>query len=240
MMISISVGEEDRKSLTDTMRVALFRFIPLAFVMALCVILMAVPFTRLYFRDPSAPVYMMTVRGFQILPVCMPLAIICTHFSCYWQTSDRQIPVHILSALDGLIGVVALSALLVPAMKLNGLYVANVLNGLIAPVFVLIYACIYNRHFPRKIDELMSVPPAFGIPLYGRIDMVLHDMESVIGISGMLQQFCEERRIDRRRAFFASLCLEEMVGNVEIASSIHYQNILGMNVLTIRLDGEAV
>lgn len=299
MMISVSVGEEDRKSLTDTMRVALFRFIPLAFAMSLFVIIMAVPFTRLYFRDPSDPVYMMTVRGFQILPVCMPLAIICTHFTCYWQTSDRHIPVHILSALDGLVGVVAFSALLMPAMKLNGLYVANVLNGLIAPVFVLIYACIYNKRFPKNIDELMSMPPTFGVPVYGRIDIAVHDMESVIGISGTLQEFCEKSHIDKRRAFYASLCLEEMVGNViehgftkdkkkhsvhvcvackretlimsvkddcvpfnieqrlkmidkndvaknigirlvsGIASSIHYQNILGMNVLTIRFDGKA-
>ena len=45
----------------------------------------------LFFRDPAAPVYMMTVWGLRILPLCMPLAIICMHFNCYGQVSGRQL-----------------------------------------------------------------------------------------------------------------------------------------------------
>lgn len=299
MMISVSVGEEDRKSLTDTMRVALFRYIPLVCAMSAVIILLAVPFTRMYFRDLSDPVYMMTVRGFQILPLCMPLAIICTHFSCYWQASDRNIHVHVLAALDGIVGVVTFSALLIGRMGLNGVYVANVLNGLIAPVYVLIYACIYKKGMPKSIDELMSVPPGFGIPVYGRIDIALNDMERVIGVSESLQDFCRSRGVDERRAYLASLFVEEMAGNVilhgftkdkkkhhinvciackpdvliisikddckpfdinqrwkmtdqedvtrnigirmisKLASSIDYQNVLGLNVLAITLAGQS-
>ncbi|MCR5475804.1 MAG: ATP-binding protein, partial [Lachnospiraceae bacterium] len=139
----------------------------------------------------------------------------------------------------------------------------------------------------------MSVPADFGVPVYGRIDIVLHDMDEVIGLSNRLQQFCQEKGIDKRRAFFASLFLEEIAGNVEkhgfsadnnkhnvqvsiavrsetlilsikddcvpfnieqrrqmmdqedvtknigirmvsgIASEMHYQNILGLNVLSL-------
>lgn len=295
MMISVSVGEEDRKSLTDVMRTALFRFIPILFALSLVIMLLAEPLTRLYYRDPSEPVYMMTVIGFRILPFCMPLSIIMTHFSNYWQASDRRIQVHILSFLDGVAGVVIFSTLLIGKMGVAGVYTANVLNGFIAPVFVLIYACIFNKHFPGTIDELMSIPPDFGVPVYGRIDLTLKDMESVIGVSSSLQEFCQEKGIDRRRAFFASLFLEEMAGNVvkhgfsadkkkhyirvciacrpetlilsikddcvpfdieqrarmldqedvtknigirlvsKVASEMHYQNILGLNVLSIRL-----
>ncbi|MCR4656370.1 MAG: ATP-binding protein [Lachnospiraceae bacterium] len=295
MMTSVSVGEEDRKSLTDVMRTALFRFIPILFALSLVIMLLAEPLTRLYYRDPSEPVYMMTVIGFRILPFCMPLSIIMTHFSNYWQASDRRIQVHILSFLDGVAGVVIFSTLLIGKMGVAGVYTANVLNGFIAPVFVLIYACIFNKHFPETIDELMSIPPDFGVPVYGRIDLTLKDMESVIGVSSSLQEFCQEKGIDSRRAFFASLFLEEMAGNVvkhgfsadkkkhyirvciacrpetlilsikddcvpfdieqrarmldqedvtknisirlvsKVASEMHYQNILGLNVLSIRL-----
>lgn len=299
MMTSVSVGEEDRKSLTDVIRTTLYNFLPILFAVSIVIMLLAEPLTRLYYRDPSEPVYMMTVMGFRILPFCLPLSIIMTHFSNYWQASDRRIQVHILSFLDGVAGVVLFSMLLIGKMGVTGVYTANVLNGFIAPIFILIYACIYNKHFPRKIDELMSVPPDFGVPVYGRIDLSLKDMESVIGVSSTLQQFCQERRIDKRRAFFASLFLEEMAGNViehgfskdkkkhhvhvclacrpetlilsikddcvpfnveqraqmmdkddlsknigirlvsGVASEMHYQNILGLNVLTIRLNGMA-
>lgn len=296
MLTSVSIGEEDRKSLIDVMRTALFNFIPILTAISLLIMLFAEPLTRLYYRDPSDPVYMMTVMGFRILPFCMPLSIIMTHFSNYWQASNRSIPVHILSFLDGVAGVVVFSTLLIGRMGVTGVYTANVLNGLISPVFVLIYACIYNKHFPKILDELMSVPPDFGVPVNGRIDINLKDMESVIGISNDLQGFCMEKGIDRKRAMYASLCLEEMAGNIMehgmtadnkrhnvrlclackpdtlimsikddctpfnieeklkmmdqedktknigirlvqgLASELHYQNVLGLNVLTIRLD----
>lgn len=296
MMISVSVGEEDRKSLTDTMKTALFNFIPVMLAIAVAIMLFAEPLTRLYYRDPSDPVYMMTIMGFRILPFCMPLAIIISHFSCYWQASDRRIQVHVLAFLDGVVGVVLFSMLLIGKMGVTGVYTANVLNGFIAPVFVLVYSCIYNKHFPRSIDELMSVPADFGVPVYGRIDIALHDMDEVIGVSSTLQQFCQDKGIDKRRGFFASLFLEEMAGNVvkhgfsadkrkhsvrvciacrketlilslkddcvpfdieqrarmmdqedvtknigirlvsRVASEMHYQNILGLNVLSIRLN----
>ena len=261
--------------------------------------LLAEPLTRLYYRDPSDPVYMMTVMGFRILPYCLPLSIIMTHFSNYWQASDRRVQVHVLSFLDGVAGVVLFTVLLIGKMGVTGVYTANVLNGLIAPVFVLVYACIYNKHFPKTMDELMAIPQDFGVPVYGRIDIALKDMDGVIGVSSTLQKFCQDRKIDRRRAFFASLFLEEMAGNVvkhgfaadekkhiirvciacrpetlilsikddcvpfnieqraqmmdqkdktknigirlvsSVASEMHYQNILGLNVLSIRLNGMA-
>ncbi len=299
MMTSVSVGEEDRKSLTDVMKTALFNFIPILFVLAFVIMLLAEPLTRLYYRDPSDPVYMMTVMGFRILPYCLPLSIIMTHFSNYWQASDRRVQVHVLSFLDGVAGVVLFTVLLIGKMGVTGVYTANVLNGLIAPVFVLVYACIYNKHFPKTMDELMAIPQDFGVPVYGRIDIALKDMDGVIGVSSTLQKFCQDRKIDRRRAFFASLFLEEMAGNVvkhgfaadekkhiirvciacrpetlilsikddcvpfnieqraqmmdqedktknigirlvsSVASEMHYQNILGLNVLSIRLNGMA-
>ncbi len=298
MLTSVSVGEEDRKTLIDVMRTSLFNYLPLLTALSILIMLLAEPLTRLYYRDPSDPVYLMTVMGFRILPYCMPLSILMTHFSNYWQASNRSIPVHILSFLDGVAGVVGFSILLVGRMGVTGVYTANVLNGCIAPVFVLIYACIYNKHFPKGLDELMSVPSDFGVPVNGRIDVNLKSMDDVIGVSSDLQGFCADKGIDKRRAMYASLCLEEMAGNIMshgmtadkkhhnvslclackpetlimsikddcqpfnieeklqmmdqedktknigirlvqgLASELQYQNVLGLNVLTIKLDAD--
>lgn len=32
----------------------------------------AVPLTRMFYRDPSDPIYDMTVMGFRMLPICLP------------------------------------------------------------------------------------------------------------------------------------------------------------------------
>ncbi len=126
MMISVSVGEEDRKELTETMRVAFWRFIPFLFIMSAILILLAEPLTRIIYRDPSDPVYMMTIRGFQILPLCMPLSIVYTHFSCYFQTTGKLALVHLMALLDGVIGVVTFTLLLIKSTGICNVYIANV------------------------------------------------------------------------------------------------------------------
>ncbi len=214
MMFSVSIGEEDRQTLTDTMRTALYRYLPAMCAVVAVLIALAVPMTRLYYRDISDPVYEMTVLGFRILPFCMPLSIICMHFTCFGQVSGKQLLVHILSALDGVICVAGFTALLIPGMGIRSVYLANVLNGVVTTLAVLLYSIIRIRHFPRNTGELMVIPESFGVAEEDRISLSLHSMEEVIRISQVIQNFCLGKGIDRRRSYLAGLCMEEMAGNV--------------------------
>lgn len=295
LMISVSVGEEDRQTLTDVMRVMFRRFVPLMCCISALIIACAVPLTRLFFRDPAEPVYMMTVWGFRILPLCMPLSIICMHFTCYAQTSDKQGLVHVLSLLDGVVCVVGFSALLIRALGMNSVYIANVLNGVVTTLVIIAYSCLKKRRFPRAMDELMVVPDDFGVPESERMDLTVRSTDEVVRIARQVQEFCHSKGIDRRRAYLAGLSMEEMAGNIvehgftkdrkdhsidvrvvhkddalilrlkdncvpfdpgerqriadpedvtrniglrmvfSLASDIEYQNMLGLNVLTIRI-----
>lgn len=102
---------------------------------------------------------MMTVWGFRILPVCMPLAVMRMHLGCYGQAADRNAMVNILEALDGFISVCVLTALMIPSIGMNSVYIANVLNGVVSLLYLLIYAIIKNHHFPRNMEEFMVIPP---------------------------------------------------------------------------------
>lgn len=214
MMISIGVGEEDRKTLTDVMRTALFRFLPLMCAISAGLILLAEPFTRIFFRVPADSVYDMTVWAFRILPLCMPFSVICMHFVCYALASNKQGFVHIMAVLDG-VGCVALfSALLTPVLGINGVYIANVLNGVVTNLVILVYAIIRNKRMPRNMEELMVIPPEFGVKENERLDYAIQGMEDVTGLSEEVQQFCLEQGIDEKRSLHASLCMEEIAGNV--------------------------
>lgn len=295
LMISISIGEEDRQTLTDTMRVMFRRFVPLMCAVSAVIILCAVPLTRLFFRDPAEPVYMMTVWGFRILPLCMPLSIICMHFVCYGQASGKQGLVHVLSLLDGVVCAAGFTALLIRSIGMNSAYIANVLNGLVTTAVIIAYAYMKNRRLPRNMEELMVVPADFGVPESERLELTVRSTEEVVAISQSVQAFCLEKGIDARRAYLAGLSLEEMAGNVvehgftkdskehsvdvrvvhkgdgvilrikddcvpfdpaerrriaeaedvtknigirmvyRIAKDVQYQNVLGLNVLTLRI-----
>ena len=74
---------------------------------------------------------MMTVWGMRILPLCMPMSIICMHFTCFGQASGKQGLVHVLALLDGVVDVAVFTALLIRSLGMNSVYAANVLNGVV-------------------------------------------------------------------------------------------------------------
>ena len=298
MVISVSVGEEDRQSLTDVMRVMFRRFLPLMGAVSLAVILSAVPLARIFYRDPAESVFMMTAWGFRILPLCMPLSIICMHFTCYWQSSGKEGIVHLLALLDGVVCVAGFSALLIPTIGMNGVYIANVLNGVVTTLVIFGFAWLKNRRLPRSAEELMVIPEDFGVPAEARMDLSVRSMEDVVAVSRKVQRFCLDRGIGARSAYLAGLSMEEMAGNVvdhgftkdrkthsvdlrvvhkdedvilrikddcvpfdprerqamavpddpakniglrlvfRTAKDVQYQNILGLNVLTLRIGGQ--
>ena len=105
MLFSISIGEEDRRSLIDTMTIALTRGMLLMGVIVVLLVVSAEPLTRLFYRDPSDPVYQMTVMGFRLLPLCMPPAVISLQYACYAQTAQKKTMSVVLPVIDGVVGV---------------------------------------------------------------------------------------------------------------------------------------
>ena len=214
MVMSISIGEEDRQTLTDVMRNMFRRFIPLMCVICGIIIACAVPFTRLYYQDTSDPVFMMTVWGFRILPLCMPFSIICMHFTVYAQSSGKQLLVHILSILDGVVDVALFTAILIRPIGMNSVYIANVINGVVTTLVVVIYSIIMLKQIPRNMDELMVIPDNFGFSEDERLDISVRKEDEVVKVSRAVNDFCIKRGIDSRRVYMASLFLEEMAGNI--------------------------
>ena len=295
MLMSVAIGEEDRMSLTEVMRCAIRRYVPLMCVISAAVMISAHPLAHVFYKDLSDPVYMMTVWGFRILPLCMPLGIICMHYVSYAQASDKQRLVYLLTLFDGLISVSLFTAILIPFAGMNSVYIANVINGIVSILIIIIYAAKSCGHFPRTMDELMVIPDSFGARENEFTEISVRSIDEAVNISQHIQEFCMSRGIDKRRSYYAGLATEEMVCNVidhgftkdkkdhsadvrvvckdndvilrikddcvpfdpqernllteggdaasnigirtvySIASSIKYQNMFGLNVLTIRI-----
>ena len=295
MLYAISVGEEDRRSIVDVTKILLTRGMLLVVAVDAGLILMAKPLTMLFFHNPSDPVFYYTVMGFRLLPLCMPWSVFSLGFIPYAQAAEKKIIATVLPIFDGVIGVVAFSFILIPHLKMNGLYIANILNGIFCVIIIIIASCLVNKRFPRNIEELLAIPERIGVGSEDRIDISVSSEEEVMDVSRKIQEFCSDRGIDRRRSYFSSLCMEEMAGNIVrhgfsmdnkdhsvdirvvrknddmilrirdncgsfdpsvyhdsmkpgengsnigialvygIAKRVEYQNLLGMNVLTIRL-----
>ena len=240
----------------------------------------------------------MTTWGFKILPLCMPFSLILIHFTSYGQASGKNALLHVSALLDGVLCVAGFTALLIPFIGINSVYVANVLNGIVTNLVLVGYACLKNGHFPRNMEELMVIPDGFGAGADERLDLSVRSMGDVVKVSDAVWAFCKRRGVSNRSTFLAALSMEEMAGNVvdhgftkdkrshsvdvrvvhkdgdvilrikddcvpfdpherqslaesddplknigirmvfKMAKDVQYQNILGLNVLTIRIDGK--
>ena len=214
MLFSISYGEQDRTTLVNVFKIVMTKGMMLMGCIVILLIALANPLTSLFYQNPAEPVYQMTVMGFRILPLCMPLAVFSLHFVCYAQTAEKKKLSVIIAIIDGAIGVVACSFILIPMLGINGLYIANVLNGFICAAVVYINAIIEKKIFPRSLEQTMAIPDDFGADEDHRIDVSIRNMDQVIEVSTKVTDFCKEQGIEWRRAFYAGLCMEEMAGNV--------------------------
>ncbi|MCR5304870.1 MAG: ATP-binding protein [Lachnospiraceae bacterium] len=214
MILGITIGEEDRKSMKDIMKIFLTRGLMLQCLVTIFIIVMAKPFTMMFYRDPSDPVFDMTVKAFLLLPLCMPLAVISLGMTGYAQAARLKKLSIVLPIVDGAVGVVACSIILIPRFEMTGLYIANILNGVLCLIVILVFCIINCGHFPKNMEEFLMIPDSFGASENERIDIEIRDMKGVLEISGRVIDFCSERGIDHRRSCFAGLALEEMAGNV--------------------------
>ncbi|MBQ6560578.1 MAG: ATP-binding protein [Erysipelotrichaceae bacterium] len=223
LLISVSVGEEDRQTLCDIFKVLFACYIPLMMAVDALVIVFAGPMASVYFKDVTSLVHIWTASCLRILPLCMPFSVIMMHFTCYGQTSNKQVFVNVLSLLDGAVCVCLFSWLLIGRMGVEGVAWANVLNGIVTTAYIVLYACFMKKRFPRSMDDLLVIPDGFGVAEDERIDLSLTDMDEVVQVAERIQNFCREKGIDERRAYLAGLAMEEMAGNV-IEHGFHKDN----------------
>ena len=214
LLVSVYIGEEDRESLRLVMKTALQKGVAVVAGFSVLIIALAVPETCIFFKDSSSNVFYLTKWLFRIFPFSMPLSAICVIFLNYYQCSSRLTIVNILSVTDGVLGVVLSSLVLSPVLGAMGVWIGHALNGVYTTIIVFVYAWIINKRFPRKLDDYLALSESFGVPADKRLDISIHSYEDVINTSEQIIEFCHAAGVDKKRSFYAGLCLEEMASNI--------------------------
>lgn len=214
VLSSIYAGEEDRTGLHTIVKTALTKGTALVSITAAFCMLCAPLFTRIFFGADAGPVYKMTLAGFVLFPLTMPLSCICCVFSNYYQCLNRLKAVNILMLIDSFLGVIAFSFILAPLLGMNGVWLAHIASGMVTLLIIFIYTWIFNKRVPGSVTDLLVLENDFGVSEEDRIDIRITDMKDVINLSEAVVEFSKRHHIDGRRAMFSGLCVEEMAGNI--------------------------
>lgn len=211
---SVYAGEEDRTGLKVLMRTFLKNGIALTVIAAFLVSACFYPLTNVFFHDPTASVYKMTMMGFILFPLYAPISSFAVGFSNYYHCMSYEHIVRTISVADGIVAVCLFTLLLTPVMGMNGVWLGQLLGCTFCALLVGMFACIYNKKMPKTLEQMLCFRKDFGVPDENRIDITIHSMDDVINLSEHVWNFCETHGISGRRRNCASLCTEELAGNI--------------------------
>ena len=219
MLSSIFMGEEDRTSLKALLSVAFRRMMPVSFVVTIIVFILTKPISLLFFPDTASEAYRQSVSLFTIYSFCIPGIVIIQIITNYFQSGGHNTFVNVLAVFDGLISMAVPALILAPKLGALGVWISNPIGIILTILATPVYCMIFWKRIPRSADEWMCLRPDFGVPDEDRLDISFSSrdkktMVKVIETAEKVTAFCEEHSVDSRTAYFASLCLEEMAGNV--------------------------
>ncbi len=214
MLASVYVGEEDKDSIKSLVRLALTKMMAMMCALMVFMLLISGPMATIFFPDKTSEVYLLTKQQFMIYALALPLILVVQIQTNYLQATGNNIAVHISSVVDGYFSVVIPSLILAPAMGALGVWWATPIGIVITALVYPIYACFYWKHIPRNVDEWLLFKDSFGVKDEDRLCINVNSMDDVIGSSEQIQKFVTDKGYAKRTAYFSSLAMEEMSGNI--------------------------
>ena len=214
MLASVYVGEEDKDSIRELIKISLTKAMLLAVIIAAVVVAISGPAVSVFFSDTSSNVYKLAHQYFIMYGISIPLILIVQIETNYLQAMGHNICVNIFSVIDGFISVVIPSMILAPILGAFGVWLATPIGIIISAVVYPIYAIIYWKRIPKNKDEWLLFEKDSGVADEERLVMNIANVEDVTNTAICVQEFCNKRGIESKKAYFSALCLEEMTRNV--------------------------
>ncbi len=210
ILSSVSYGEEDAHSITTIMKTVFTKGLPIAFGAALLVFLISPYVPRFFYPNPDLEVYRLTARALKFGAAVLVFETITQVFSNYFQSIGRNILVNVMSVMEGVAVMVPLGLLLIPKMGLDGVLLSLVIGYAIVALVGPVYALFYWKRMPRTLREWVTIPADFGASEDECLDVTIHNLDEAVNTSMEIQKFCEERNIDKKKATYSALAVEEL------------------------------
>lgn len=214
MMAAIFIGEEDRDSIKQLLKIAFTKGLLLAVIVGAVVIGLSSALSALFFPDTSSEVFTLTKQLFIIYGCCVPLVQICQINTNYLQAAGHNLYINVLSVFDGLPAMLIPAMILAPSMGALGVWLSNPIGIILTMLLSPLYSIVRNKRIPKTVDEWLLFADDFGVSEDNRLSLQISDIGDVSMTSIGVQEFCESHGEPARNAYMAALCLEEMAANV--------------------------
>ena len=164
---------------------------------------------------------------------CLGLPFICMKmfFVYYFQSTRKRLLSYYSSFAGEFLFVVSSAYLLNRLMGDFGLFICYPAAEIIYMISVVILSWIHAGHFPRCIEDLLFLDSDFTVNEDKIMDISISSPEEVYAVSERAVNFCRSNDIDKKKAMYTGLVVEEAAKNI----FQHGQYIAGKNFVDLKI-----
>ena len=214
MIMGILIGEQDKYSMLRLMKLLLKYSLSISLAMTAAVFLAAPTIANLYTGGADATAYLTMLEGFRLAITFLPLCTVGIIFQYYYQACGRFKLVSSLTVAGNLGFIVPIALLLVPHFGINGLWLSFPLSYAAFLLTIFFITCRHCGRITFRLEDYLLLPEDFDVAGDKQLNITVTNKSEVLGLSAHAQNFCEACGVDGRRSMFASICIEEMAGNI--------------------------
>ncbi len=166
----------------------------------------------LYTADPEVlSLAAFSIRWMAVALVFDTLIVLMQHFL---QGAGNVKTSNVLSICERFL-VPTLSALIFGVLYgSRGVLVSFAVSKVFMLLIIFLSDCIYNHGLPKDWLQLMFIPKGFGGEQSDNMYAEIRTVDDAVRASEQVLETCREHNIDKMKAYYASLCVEEMAVNV--------------------------
>lgn len=208
----ISFGEQDRRGLTDVLRLSGYSCIVIVGIVGLSIFALAKPLVALYLATDEAS-FTLAVHAVQYLALSLPLITWVYCIGCYEQGIGHKWKATWVFLGQELFALLPCAFIMGKLWGAEGIFASFAASQLVVILSMGIYAYLRrDRHF-SGMEAFLDVPTDFGVPPQDRLVRTLQRREEVCALAAEAHDFCESRGLSSAKAYLVSMYIEEM-GNI--------------------------
>ncbi len=213
LVCSVLAGEEDRASLTKTLKDSLKISVIINAIIAVLVIVGA-DFLASLFGKGDLETRNLSARILRIYACGLPISIITVNLQNFFQSMKRTLLVNVICVLHDFGFIVGYALILPRIAGRDSIWFLFPAAQVTTLLMIVLISVIYNKGIPKSFEEFLMLDEGFGVSAENRLDISINDLKSVVGVSEKVHSFCRLHNMDEKKSFFAALSIEEMAGNI--------------------------
>ena len=214
LLSGIFYGEEDKRALTDAVKISLRTGFLLTTVISIAGIVFARPIVLIFARG-DAELVAMTTKALTLFLLSLPFYTVSVVAMNFYQSTENLFMANFVCILDNFLFMVMFSGLLSVPFGVDGVWFSFVLCEFAMILALFLAVRVRTGSWPKRVEDFLMISDSITRSIDHELNLSLaSDMSQVMKLSERIGEFCRANAVEEQRSNVLSMAIEEMAGNV--------------------------